>query len=143
MSVSYIPPQLPGMEPHSQQIISLVHKHLLRLLTACGEDYLSKDGVESLDKQKERLIGNKQSLVDVVIALQALELKQAEFALKLQSQHSGSEKLGLNKDDMRIIEQFLKHHDPHASLRDSADQKDRKTLDAKKRKSLTECDTSQ
>lgn len=77
---------------------------MLRQLLECGD---TEDA--NMKKKKEWLVGSRQSLVDAVIALATFDMKHAEHLVKLKTAQP-EQMRSFDKEDLRIIEQFLERH---------------------------------
>jgi hypothetical protein len=116
-------------EPLTQCAIQL----LLELMC----DFASTDDVKKYADKKEFLLGSKQSIIDAVIALKTLDLKQTEITLKTKASDAPMDKGKMSVDDIKIIEEFLSKHaqDTTRKLTETQTQKN-----AKKRLSTPERD---
>lgn len=136
MSTELPPQTIQNLSQHDDTLAISVEELLRQLIDAF--DYASsKEELALLKEKKDWLLG-RQSFVDAAIAFQIAAMKQAEHDLKMQVQTSDPEKRNLDKDDMRIITQFLEAH----AEADVAPEKQSAIHDARKRKPVTERNTA-
>ncbi len=103
----------------AESLTALLKQQLLGMLHECAD----AEKLSELNKRKEWLLGSKQSVVDAVIAILSLELKQAELSAKLKGGDVSASLVKIGKDDARIIDAFLSNFAEHQRIKQSAQQK--------------------